>query len=203
MIIVNDVLCKKHKLEHDNNVREIVSLIKSFTKNQFKDCCNFINRIVISDDIKRVNNEYGYDINIYSQGTVHKTSEGYDIVFNYNKLITVESGHCYLVSHFKTFIYHEFCHIKDHYRYDDIIIIESSKYNELEKFIGKNFFLEFIAQYEAQLYEPLVWDYNKYELGTNTLKFHKMHENIINQIAALTNHNLNNLKSNIIQLLKM
>ncbi len=192
MKIINDVLTKDRCSDHDKNMEQITSEINKLLFSKFNNCTPLIQKIIISDNIDRLNNTLKYNINPEARGTVHRLTNGFAIIFNYNKLIFIEEGRYCLDIIVNNIIYHELCHVRDFIKYDELIdkLALELKLKEFDKYLGKQIFLEFNAQYRAQLYEPIIWECNAYSLDTNIDKYHNMYEGIIKCINEL---NINDL----------
>lgn len=151
----------------NKNIDSIKKVIFKLIRTKYKSCEYRIQKVIITDDVNWISEKYGFnDLNPEASATACKGEYGCDIVINYRKCIMNEEGNYALQYYIENVICHELQHIRDRIKYDEFIneYCISKNISELSKNIGEMFFKEYNAQFQAQSYCQIIWEYNKYSL---------------------------------------
>lgn len=187
MRFINEVSAILKNEIHQKNVEFIKGEFLELLNGKYKNCSYKVRNIVITDNLKAIIQKYNYDdLNENANAIICRIGELNDIVVNYNNCILENNILRYEI---KCYFCHELQHVRDRIKYDNFIVKYCNEHDvsHNQKVIGKMIFKEFNAQFQAQSYSPIFWDFNKYSLETNVQKYRVLFVDIEEKIKKINN----------------
>ena len=187
MTIINEVLNQAHREQHEKNICLIKKEIEIISRGFFGDCMDFVRNIIITDNLCYTMRIHRFsDLNENANAIAHKFGEGYDIIVNYNNVIFESERGYFLRAEIGNYLFHEFQHVRDNKKHNEHIeqYVQSNNIQENNAIIGEMIFKEFNASYKAQMYNQIIWIFNKYDLDSCIEK----HSNLLKKIKEKINN---------------